>query len=42
VQGNHTGPPRSEQDITALLLDDGSVLTPGPVGSPNGRATSPA
>jgi diguanylate cyclase (GGDEF)-like protein len=42
VQGNHTGPPRSEQDITALLLGDGSVLTPGPVGSPNGRATSPA
>jgi diguanylate cyclase len=42
VQGNHTGPARSEQDITALLLGDGSVLTPGPVGSPNGRATSPA
>ena len=42
VQGNHTGPPRSEQDITALLLDDGSVLTLGPVGSPIGRATSPA
>ena len=42
VQGNHTGRPRSEQDITALLLGGGSPLAPGAVGSPNGRAASPA
>ena len=42
VQGNHTGRPRSDLDTTALLLGDGSPLAPGPVGAPNGRATSPA
>jgi hypothetical protein len=42
VQGNHTGRPRSEQDTIALLLGEGSPLAPGPVGSPNGRAASPA
>jgi hypothetical protein len=42
VQGNRTGRPGSEQDTTALLLGEGSPLAPDPVGSPNGRATSPA